>query len=308
MHVLGVDGGQSTIRVGYSGGPAPVEAEGVSRQEGDVVRSVAAAVVDGWHSAGAPQVDRAVLGLTTAPTDVPSRQTLCAEVASGVHVPEVWLADDAVTGHAGALSLGWGVSIIVGTGVACLALPQQGGPRVIGGHGFLLGDEGGAWWMGREGVRAVLRAADGRGPATTLTERAERQFEGLSNLGERLHSADRPVNSIARFAPAVLAAADEGDAVAAAIADQAVDELTALAGAAAASIAPAGAVVPLALGGRLMQDGPLRQQFEHAIQERLPTIRTRSADGSPLDGALLLGVGADPGRYGDLVYVWGAQG
>ncbi len=308
MHVLGVDGGQSTIRLGYSGGPAPVEAEGVSRQEGDVVRSVAVAIVDGWHSAGAPQVDRAVLGLTTAPTDEPSQHALCAQVASGIHVPEVWLADDAVTGHAGALSLGWGVSIIVGTGVACLALPQQGAPHIVGGHGFLLGDEGGAWWIGREGVRAVLRAADGRAPATTLTERAERQFEGLSDLGERLHSAERPVNSIARFAPAVLEAADDGDAVAEAIADQAVEELTSLARAAAASIAPAGAAVPLALGGRLMQDGPLRQQFERAILEHLATTKTRSADGSPLDGALLLGAGADPGRYGDLVYVWGAQG
>ena len=56
-----------------------------------------------------------------------------------------------MTSHAGALSLGWGVSLVAGTGVACLAVPAEGEPRIVGGHGYLLGDEGGAFWIGREG-------------------------------------------------------------------------------------------------------------------------------------------------------------
>ena len=108
--------------------------------------------------------------------------------------PEVWLADDAVTAHAGALSLGWGVSVTAGTGVACLAVPPDGAPRVIGGHGYLLGDEGGAFWIGREGLRAVLRAADGRGPSTALAGPASQRFDGLDDLGARVHAADRPVD------------------------------------------------------------------------------------------------------------------
>lgn len=308
MHVLAVDGGQSTIRVGISDGRAPVEVEGVSRQEGDIVASVAAAVVRAWHDVGAPSVDRAVLGLTTAPTDLPSRQALCSQVARGVDVGEVWLSDDAVTGHAGALSEGWGASITVGTGVACLAMPQTGDPHTIGGHGYLLGDEGGAWWIGREAVRAVLRAADGRGPGTALSERAKTHFGGLHDLAERLHSVDRPVNTISRFAPLVLETADQGDTVAGDIASGATDELVTLARAAVTSIGVArGPSVPVALGGRLMQDGPLRRRLDQALAERLPEVAARSADGSPLDGALRLGGGSHPGRYGGLVYVWGAS-
>lgn len=305
MQVLAVDGGQSAIRMGYPGGSAPLEIDGVSRQEGDIIGSVAAAIVQGWRSTGAPRVDRAVLGLTTAPSDGPSQRHLCAEVASGIAAGEVWLADDAVTSHAGALSLEWGVSITAGTGVACLAMPREGRPSIIGGHGYLFGDEGGAWWIGREGIRAVLRAADGRAPATGLTERAERHFGGLHDVAERLHGVARPVDTIAWFAPMVLALADEGDAVATAIAEEATDELVTLIGSAASTIGRGEAAVPVALGGRLLRDGPLRGRLDAAIAQRIPSVEGRSADGPPLEGALLLGESTDPGRYRDLVYVWG---
>ena len=210
MRVLAVDGGQSAIRVRHSAGDAEVAVEGVSRQEGDTVGMVADAVVEGWRRLGAPPVDRAVLGLTTAPTDAVAADRLCRAVAGATGAAEVWLADDAVTTHAGALASGWGVSITAGTGVACLALAHVGAPRIIGGHGFLLGDEGGAFWIGREGLRAVLRAADGRGPATALSDAAATRFDGLADLGERLHSVERPVNAIAHFAPDVMEAARGG--------------------------------------------------------------------------------------------------
>jgi len=254
---------------------------------------------------GAPEIERVVLGLTTAPTDAPSRRRLCAEVAARVDAPQVWLADDAVTGHAGALSLAWGCSVIVGTGVASLAMPRNGEARIIGGHGYLLGDEGGAFWIGSQGIRAVLQAIDGRGPSTALIAPAERHFGGLDDLGDRLHSSDRPVDTIARFAPDVLEVAADGDAVASAIVDEAVVELLTLVRATAGYVAPGGDPVPLALGGRLVESGILRDRLEQAIREELPAVMTRSADGSPLDGALLLGGEPDPGRYHELVYVWG---
>jgi glucosamine kinase len=304
--VLAVDGGQSAIRVRHSEAPATVELAGLSRLEGDTIEAVASAVAEGWRRAGARATDRAVLGLTTAPTDEPSRQRLCELVAASIETREVWLADDAVTGHAGALSLGWGISMIVGTGVACLAAPREGSPVIIGGHGFLMGDEGGGFWVGSAGLRAVLKARDGRGPSTALEGLAARHFHGLDDVGDRLHSSPRPVNTIARFAPEVLAAAAAGDAVASTIVDAAADELAALARAAARQLRSADAPLPLALGGRLVQDGPLRTRLEQRLAAEAPAIGLRSADGSPLEGALLLGAADDPGRYGDSLYTWAA--
>jgi N-acetylglucosamine kinase-like BadF-type ATPase len=304
--VLAIDGGQSAIRVRHSEGSDTVELEGVSRLEGDTLGAVVAAVAKGWRQAGAPVTDRAVLGLTTAPTDGPTRRLLCEAVAGGVQTTEVWLADDAVTGHAGALSLDWGISVIVGTGVACLAVPREGTPTIIGGDGYLLGDEGGAFWVGSAGIRAVLKAIDGRGPSTALVAPAERHFDGLADLGDRIHSSQRPVDTIARFAPDVLAVAETGDTVAAAITDAAANELASLVWAAAKHLASDDGPIVLALGGRLVQTGPLRARLERLIATGSPAVDVRSADGPPLQGALLLGAADHPGRYRDFVYAWEA--
>ncbi|MFN8520937.1 MAG: hypothetical protein U0667_16440 [Chloroflexota bacterium] len=51
---------------------------------------------------------------------------LCRHVNRVIGASDVWLADDTVTCHAGSLSLGWGVSITAGTGVACLVVPEGG--------------------------------------------------------------------------------------------------------------------------------------------------------------------------------------
>ena len=301
MRVLGVDGGQSGIRLRHSAKERVVEVEGVSRGEGDVVAAVADAVAHGWREGGFGPVDRVVLGLTTAPADPDDADRLASMVGAATGAPEVWLADDAVTSHAGALSMDPGVSVIAGTGVACLALPRAGEPRIIGGHGFLLGDEGGGFWIGSRGLNAVLRAADGRGGPTALTAAAVVRLGPLTDLHIRLHDADRPVDAIARFAPDVLGAGGAGDPVAADIADRAAQELVLLIAAGIAHVhgphSDTTEDVPVALGGRLLAPGaPLRLLLDAALgRARLPVI-ARTADGSALDGALLIG------RSGELSY------
>ena len=161
--VLAVDGGQSGIRAGYSGSATIAEVPGVSRQEGDVVATVVAAVVHAWAELGRPRAGRVILGLTTAPTDNGEIDRLASKIATEIGADDVLLCDDTVIAHAGALAGGWGVALRAGTGVACLAVAEDGVPFVVDGHGYLLGDDGAAFWLGREGLRAVLRAMDGRG-------------------------------------------------------------------------------------------------------------------------------------------------
>jgi glucosamine kinase len=305
MRVLAVDGGQSGIRLRHTLDDRIVELEGVSRQEGDTVDSVAQAVVEGWRRLGSPPVDRAVLGLSTAPADPSDSDRLCRMVGEGTGAPEVWLTDDAVTSHVGALSGCPGISIVAGTGVACMALPPVGEPKLIGGHGYLLGDEGGGFWIGRRGLGAVLRAREGRGPTTALSEHAERRFGPLDDLHVRLHDAERPVHAIAGFAPDVFEAAVDGDAVAEAILDEAAQELMTLAAAGAAWVgveAP-----PLALGGRLLASrSELRRRLDLLLAASPLHPGSRDAVGTALDGALALGLSTDPNRYRTRVHIWQA--
>jgi len=305
--VLGVDGGQSAIRLRHSSGDRIVEVPGVSRLAGDQVAAVADAIASGWHDGGFQPADRVVMGLTTAPVDAAPSDRLCGLVAAATGAVEVWLADDAVTSHAGALSLGWGISVVAGTGVACLAVPDGGQARLVGGHGFLLGDEGGGFWIGREGVRAVLRHADGRGPATELTDAARQRFGALEDLHIRLHESDRPVDAIARFAPDVLAAARAGDPIAGGILDEASRELVLVARAGAAWVIVDEGLAPLGLGGRLLEPASeLRQRVEERLAREQVPVAARTADASALEGAIELGRSGMPATYAGLIRIWKA--
>lgn len=296
--VLAVDGGQSGIRLRHSGGSRVVEAGGVVRS-GDTVAAVARAVGEAWRSATFPAVDRVVLGLTTAPVDAGEADRLCALIAAETLASEVWLSDDTVTAHCGALSGAAGVALVVGTGVACLAAPANGTPRVFDGNGYLLGDEGGAFWIGRRALREVLRARD-RGTTTALTMRAESRFGRLDHLSVRLHESASPVNAIAQFARDVLEFAEQ-DQAAAAVIDEAARRL--LATAVAAADYQGEPNVPLALGGRMLEPNtPLRGRLDLLLADE--AVAPRSSDAAPIDGALLLGTSDFASRYPGLIHFW----
>lgn len=310
MLVLGVDGGQSGIRLRDTSGRPAVHVQGVSRLDGDAVALVAAAVARGMADGGLGRPDRVVLGLTTAPTLATELDRLADLVLRATGAREVWISDDSVTAHAGALTMGPGVSLVVGTGVACLAVPSGRPAMILGGHGALLGDEGGAFWIGARGIEAVLRAAESRGPATALGAAAIARFGTIGDLHVRLHDEAQPVAAIASFAPFVLRAADDGDPVAEGIVAEAAAELAALGLAAAVHCRGDAGEEPvaLALGGRLLAEGePLRTRVEAVLARVISAnpgrrVLVRGADASPLDGAVLLGSAIDPGPYIALVH------
>lgn len=296
--VLAVDGGQSTVRVRHSSGAAADE-PGVSWGGADTVAATADAVISAWRSAGSPPTRIAVLGLTTVPEDAAECDRLARLVAATTQAERVLICDDGVTSHAGALGGEWGIVLAVGTGVACVARPRGGGAAFIGGHGYLLGDEGGAFWIGRAGLAAALRAADGRGIPTRLQASAAAAFGDLDGLHIRIHADPRAVDSIARFAPAVVRTAREGDVGARKILDGALVELTTCvrAGWAAAGSEP---LTPLAVVGRLAEE--LRPELDEALRELAGLVDLRPPLGGGLDGAERIAVEAS--AYGDAVHVW----
>ena len=296
--VLAVDGGQSTVRVRHSSGVS-ADAPGVSWGGSDTVAATAEAVVSAWRSAGSPPTRIAVLGLTTIPEDVRGRDRLSQLIAATTGAERVLICDDGVTSHAGALGGEWGIVLAVGTGVACVARPRTGGAKFISGHGFMLGDEGGAFWIGRTGLAAALRGADGRGIPTRLQLSAATAFGDLHGLHIRIHADPRAVDSIARFAPLVVDAAREGDPAAREILDSALVELATCvrAGWAAAGREPG---TPLAVVGRLAKE--LQPELEDTLRGLAGRVDLRPALGGGLDGAERLAFGAS--AYGDAVHVW----
>jgi glucosamine kinase len=109
-----------------------------------------------------------------------------------------------------------GYSLIAGTGTVAARIRGARLDRVVGGKGWLLGDAGGGFWIGRKVARAVVAALDGRHPPTALTglvldsmgipretESPEDRARALAELVPALYSR-QPVQ-LAEFAPLAFA-------------------------------------------------------------------------------------------------------
>jgi N-acetylglucosamine kinase-like BadF-type ATPase len=83
---------------------------------------------------------------------------------------DVVVTSDAELALEGAFNGDPGIVMIVGTGSIAIGKTSKGEIVRCGGWGIELDDEGSGAWIGREGLTAIVRALDGRGPKTILTD------------------------------------------------------------------------------------------------------------------------------------------
>ncbi|MEU6787639.1 BadF/BadG/BcrA/BcrD ATPase family protein [Nonomuraea angiospora] len=192
---LAIDGGQTGLRIGLaeSGRIQEIrELPGLSYAEGSPTEAVLERIGTGWGPLGT-----VCLGLTTI-LDDPGK--LAGRLLSMAR--RVLITTDVVTSHAGAFAGGEGVVLAAGTGA--IALGVGDGIRQVDGWGYLYGDAGSGFWIGRRGLDAAFRGFDGRAEPGPLTERAQAVFGDLAGLPGRLYLAPDAVARIARFAVHVL--------------------------------------------------------------------------------------------------------
>lgn len=84
---------------------------------------------------------------------------------------------DAFIAHYGAFRGEPGVLVTAGTGSIAFGKNEAGDEGRAGGWGWMLGDEGSGWWVGRETVRAALAEWEGSGPPTALSKLVKDHFE-----------------------------------------------------------------------------------------------------------------------------------
>jgi N-acetylglucosamine kinase-like BadF-type ATPase len=125
---------------------------------------------------------------------------------------------------------GTGIALIAGTGSIAYARNAAGVTGRSGGWGHIFGDEGSAFTVAVEALRAVAAAADRRGPETRLTEAMLTFWDAGTpqQLITRVYAPEVKKGDIAAATPQVVEAAESGDAVALAILTHAADDLAAL--------------------------------------------------------------------------------
>ena len=161
--------------------------------------------------------DVAAIGLGMAgvarPRDFQVVRAMLTEIAPATCLA---LTHDAEAALVGGVGRRHGVALIAGTGAMAYGVNARGQTRRADGWGYLLGDEGSGYWIGREALRATARACDGREPPTTLQGAilAELGMNACTELVHRVYEIGLDVPQIAALVPTVLVAAQQGDAVA----------------------------------------------------------------------------------------------
>jgi N-acetylmuramic acid 6-phosphate etherase len=167
---------------------------------------------------------------------------------------------------------GQGIAVICGAGAIAFGRNSRGETARAGGWGWLAGEEGGGGFaIGSAALRAVVRAADGRGPATRLTERLLAHFRArdVRAIVTAAHRADGDsVTRLAQLAKVTSQAADEGDEVARGILRSCATHLASLTESVAERLGVRGSPFPLALaGGVVLHCKPVRRMYEERLGE-----------------------------------------
>ena len=184
-----------------------------------------------------------------------------------------------------------GVVVIAGTGSIAYGVNQDGYAARAGGWGYVLGDEGSGFWIGREALMAVVREADGRGPRTGLTPLVLEHFtlEQVSGLVHEVYEQGRHRQSFAALGPIVERARAEGDVVAAEILRHASEELTRAAASVIERLSMRGDAFQAVLSGSMFRLIPwLVDDVTRRLAEIAPRASVARLAGEPATGALRL--------------------
>lgn len=301
MYILGIDcGGTSTdallttldgaVLGRGQGGPANFTTNGV----GGVVQSSYEAMQKCLAESGLdlaeiqPQVTLA-LGVSGAGRAAEQHEVRQKFEAAGFS--SVVVAHDAHIALLGALSGADGVAVIAGTGSIAYGL-HAGRSHRVGGWGYLLGDEGGAFWIALQALQRVMRAYDGRLPQDQVLLEAVKNYfhvNGPSELVPIIYKMPLDRGFIGGFCAVIGKLAEQGHGPSREILAAAGCQLGRLAVAALAELGLAGKEGRVAACGGVFSAGKwVLDPMQEMIKLAAPGQRLSLPDFKPAAGAVFL--------------------
>ena len=202
--------------------------------------------------------------------------------------------NDARIALTGAIGFGAGVVVIAGTGSVAFGRNDGGEEARAGGWGPTLGDEGSAYGIARAGLSAVLRAYDGRGPATKMIDILSSNYElAASEIPRFVYATTTHADDIARYSKLVIEAAHDGDQVASTILKDAGRELGQCVVAVAERLKMAEREIPVAhVGGAFKAGEVLLAPMTLTVTARVPHAKIGSPQRTPVEGAAMMAIRA----------------
>ncbi len=288
---VGVDAGGSSldcvierdgVTTGVHGNAANVRTEGID----GAATQIAAAVRFGLHDEA---FDALVVGAAGA-GDTTIARALESELRTYFPDSVIAVHDDAEIALRAAVPQGDGAVLIAGTGSIAYARVGEEAHRA-GGYGYLLGDDGSGFAIGRAALAQMLRWYDGRAAHSELFDAiaARMQVGDAQALLGRIYGEPNMVGAVASLAQLVLARAGAGERVATKIIQNAASELVDLLKSLVQRAQLGKRELPLVFAGGLFAENSL---LSYLIETRLladmPLLHPIKSPLSPAHGALEL--------------------
>ncbi|HEY3626202.1 MAG TPA: BadF/BadG/BcrA/BcrD ATPase family protein [Terracidiphilus sp.] len=240
-----------------------------------------------FTQAGVNAVRAASAGV--ASSTMPGVQEWITAVFHDFNVERSEIVGDEVIALDAAFHGGPGILQIAGTGTNCIGRAPDGGRETAGGWSSRLGDEGSGYWIGLHAVRRALRAYD-RGEPTRILDVVGCAW-GTATLDELVNIGDStPGPDFAALAPEVDRLAEEGDAVALGVLQQAAADLVDSVLLVRSKLRRKRNVseeVPLAwIGSVIGKSRLVREAFFSGLQQAAPAMPILSNEVAGIEGAL----------------------
>ena len=301
MNVLGIDaGGTRTVcRLVDASGATLGEARGAGanlQSAGELEVEKVLHDVIGRALGSHPQPKVICLGM--AGVDRPGEAQTIRQILERIgHRAQVLVVNDALIALEAGVPGAAGTVVVAGTGSIAYGRDAYGRAARSGGWGYVLGDEGSGYWLGRLALRAVVRAADGRGPATAMSDPILKHFgaDRPQDLVRQIYVAGARPSAIAAVAGIVGVAALAGDATASELVSLGARELAMAAASVAKRLGIEHEPVLLA-GGTLRGLELLRASLIADLSRRLPGAEVSMLTVEPAQGAVRLAAAAAAGK------------
>ena len=303
--ILGIDGGQTSTKAVLALRDGTVLSEGTGPPCDHIFgpngraanrRAIHGAAQDALANAGRDATDIIAVGMGLTSAAREYRATPIFEsIVRDLCAPDAIAVDtDYVSNLYGASAGQPGVVVIAGTGSIGYGIDANGHEGLAAGLGYLLGDDGSAWYLGLQAIIAATRASDGRGPDTTLLPFV-REHYGLDSVREIvkvIYADGFTRDQVANIAPEVVRIA-QTDPVAHQIVTGAGEKLAGIVLATARQIHEPGDPVDVYPTGGVFAAGELiHDPFQSRILAEWPEARIHPPRFTPVYGALIMAIRA----------------
>lgn len=295
-YIIGMDGGGTKTEIHVAGMEGAIlhtiQAGAINcngETEENVIRNIVDALAKIQELAGSLDACRAICIGAAGISNPHVEKVLRYALQQAGYKGQALIVGDHQTAMAGALGKTTGVILISGTGSICYGRNDKGEEHRTGGFGHLIDDEGSGYYIGKEILRAVVRAYDGRDEQTALTELVFQRLEitDIHELISFIYDANRNKRDFAALADLLPQARAVQDDVAQSIVESCASALEGLIIPVVGKLGLDRDILALS-GGILQKDFAIRTSLTKKMHLRYPHLQCILPTRNAAWGAVLL--------------------